>query len=161
MTFATGALRSLLPLAILTILGVAVVPLTSGTPGGGDVPGQTEFRAFMEPRLVALLESSRAVNDMVSERSRNILALRSESSHIEGLVEEIDGYLAETEIPGWAQPVVDDYRTGSQHLQTAIDAAFEAIRTFDFSKMTEMVPVFGEGTRLIEQSLDTLRASDM
>jgi len=146
----------LIVLLALTTAGVALVPL--GSPAtGNETTG--EFRAFMEPRLVALHDSASAVDSMVTEKSRNILALRSESNRIETLVAEIDGWLAEHDVPAWAEPVVRDYHDGAGTIQTAIDAAYEAIRKFDFSKMADMIPVFDEGTRLLQRALDTLRDS--
>jgi hypothetical protein len=146
----------LIALVVLTAVGVALAPLTSPVAGGADTD---EFRSFMEPRLVALVDSSTAVNGMVKEKSRNILALRSESSRIETLVSEIDTWLTEHDAPGWADPIVRDYRDGAAKIQSAIDAAYAAIRSFDFSKMASMIPVFDEGTRLLQRALDTLRDS--
>lgn len=146
----------LVTLMVLTAIGVALVPL--GAPAFGD-DDTGEFREFMEPRLVALHESAVAVNDMVKEKSRNILALRSESSRIEALVAEIDAWLAENDVPPWGDPVVRDYRDGAGKIQTAIDAAYAAIRSFDFSKMASMIPVFDEGTQLLQRALGTLRDS--
>lgn len=151
---ATAAI--LIVLMVLTAIGVALAPL--GAPALGD-DDTGEFRDFMEPRLVALHESAAAVDDMVTEKSRNILALRSESSRIEALVAEIDDWLAAHDVPAWAEPVVRDYRDGAEKIQTAIDAAYAAIRSFDFSKMASMIPVFDEGTQLLQRALDTLRDS--
>jgi hypothetical protein len=146
----------LVVLMVLTALGVALAPL--GAPALGD-DDTGEFREFMEPRLVALHESAAAVDDMVKEKSRNILALRSESSRIEALVDEIDAWLESHDVPAWADPVVRDYRDGAAKIQTAIDAAYDAIRSFDFSKMASMIPVFDDGTQLLQRALDTLRDS--
>jgi hypothetical protein len=148
----------LLPLALLTVIGVALVPLSTGMPAG-DSSTVSDFRAFMQPRLTALLASSEKVDSMVNERSRNILALRAESERMTTLVEEIDAYLSVNQVPSWAGPLIEDYRSGSDRVITAIDAANEAIRSFDFSRLTEMVPLFGEGTDLIERALRTLEES--
>lgn len=146
----------LIVLMVATAIGVALVPL--GTPNSSD-DDTGEFRAFMEPRLAALVDSAVAVDGMVNEKSRNILALRSESNRIEVLVTEIDGWLAEHDAPAWATPIVQDYRDGTDRVQTAITAAYEAIARFDFSKMASMIPVFDEGTQLLQRALDTLRES--
>jgi hypothetical protein len=151
---ATGALIILM---VLTVAGVALAPLV-GTPVSGD-DGNGEFHAFMEPRLTALLDSATTVDAMVHEKSRNILALRAESNRIEELVNDIDAWLAEHDVPAWAAPVVRDYRAGAAKVQTAIDAAYEAIRRFDFSRMASMIPVFDEGTELLQRAVDTLRDS--
>lgn len=150
----TGAV--LILLMVLTMIGVALSPI--GTPTlGGENSG--EFKAFMEPRLVALYASADAVNGMVTEKSRNILALRSESNRIEAITEEIDAWLAENDVPAWGEPVVENYREGAKLIDTAITAAYDAIRSFDFSHMASMIPVFDEGTGRIQQALDTLRGT--
>ena len=151
---ATGGILVLL--MALTAIGVALAPLGSPALGGDD---SDEFREFMEPRLVALYDSASAVNGMVTEKSRNILALRAESNRIEALTDEIDAWLADNEVPAWAEPVVRDYRDGSLKVETAISAAYEAIGNFDFSKMASMIPVFDEGTDLLQRALGTLRDS--
>lgn len=151
---ATG--RILILMMALTAIGVALAPIGAPSLGGDD---SGEFREFMEPRLFALHESASAVNDMVTEKSRNILALRSESNRIEALTEEIDAWLADHDVPAWGDPVVRDYREGAARIDTAIDAAYEAIGSFDFSRMASMIPVFDEGTDLLQRALDTLRES--
>lgn len=147
----------LIVLMLLTMAGVALAPL-GGTPAVTD-DGNGEFRAYMEPRLAALLDAAVSVDGMVNDKSRNILALRAESNRIEALVDDIDAWLADHDVPAWAAPVVRDYRAGAAKIQDAIDAAYAAIRSFDFSKMAGMIPVFDEGTRLLQQALDTLRDS--
>jgi hypothetical protein len=141
---------------VLTAIGVALAPLGSPALGGDD---SDEFQEFMEPRLVALYESASAVNAMVTEKSRNILALRSESNRIEALTDEIDTWLADHEVPAWGEPVVRDYRDGAAKVDTAISAAYGAIDSFDFSEMASMIPVFDEGTNLLQRALVTLRDS--
>lgn len=149
---ATGGI--LLLLMALTAIGVSLAPL--GVPALGD-DDSDEFRAFMEPRLMVLYESASAVNSMVTEKSRNILAIRAESNRIEALTDEIDAWLADHDVPAWAEPIVRDYREGSAKVDTAISAAYEAIGSFDFSQMASMIPVFDEGTDLLQRALDTLR----
>jgi hypothetical protein len=154
MKFRNGSIAVVLLLVMLTVTGVALAPLVSAPSPSGEETG--DFRAFMQPRLTALLESATTVDGMVNGKSRNILALRSESNKIESITADIDAYLANHETPAWAQPVVANYRQGSQRIQTAIDAAYEAIRNFDFSKMADMIPVFDEGTRLLQRAVDGL-----
>jgi hypothetical protein len=146
----------LILLIMLTMAGVALAPLGAPALGSDD---SDEFRAFMEPRLAVLLDSTVAVNGMVSEKSRNILALRSESNRIEALTDEIDGWLADHDVPAWGEPVVRDYREGATKVDTAISAAYEAIGSFDFSQMASMIPVFDEGTKLLQRAFDTLRGA--
>ncbi len=151
---ATGGI--LILMLALTAIGVALAPIGSPALSNDDTG---EFREFMEPRLFALHESASAVNGMVTEKSRNILALRSESNRIEALTDEIDAWLADHDVPAWGEPVVRDYRDGTAKIDTAISAAYEAIGSFDFSAMASMIPVFDEGTDLLQRALDTLRDS--
>lgn len=146
----------LILLMVLTAVGVALAPIGSPALGGDD---SGEFQEFMEPRLLALYDSASAVNGMVSGKSRNILALRSESNRIEAITDEIDAWLADNDVPAWGEPVVQDYRDGVAMIDTAISAAYDAISSFDFSRMASMIPVFDEGTDLIQRALDTLRDS--
>ncbi len=155
MTITQGIRRVLLPLLLLTTLGVAMVPLTAGRLA--PAAATSDFTAFMEPRLAALVESSRKVEAMVSEHSRNVLALRAESERIDAIVEDIDRYLDDHGVPVWAGPLVSQYRDGVARIQTSMDAAYDALRTFDFSKMAEMIPVFSQGTQDLEAALRVLK----
>ena len=96
----------LILLMVLTAAGVALAPIGPPSLGGED---SGEFQEFMEPRLVALYDSASAVNDMVTKKSRNILALRSESNRIEAITEEIDAWLDAHDVPAWGEPVVQDF----------------------------------------------------
>lgn len=156
MNLAAGIRRVVIPLIILTIIGVALAPLSPRTPDSRTA-GSDDFTRFMEPRLAALLESSRTVEGMVSERSRNVLALRAEGQRIETIVVEIDTYLESAEIPEWAESLVQQYQDGSAKVLTAIEAAYDAIRRFDFSAIPDMIPVFSEGTSEIDAALRSLR----
>jgi hypothetical protein len=155
---AAGMGRVVIPLLLLTMVGVALAPIATGVPSG-NIDSDTDFRAFMEPRLAALLDASEKVDEMAGERSRNVLALRAESQRIEALVEDIDAYLARATVPAWAEPVVADYRAGRDLILSAIDTAYEALSSFDFSSMPEMVPLFAKGTDLLENALSVLRGS--
>jgi hypothetical protein len=143
-------------LLLITIVGVAIVPLAA-PPGGTADPANYSFAEFMEPRLTVLLGSSREVERLVSTRSRNILALRAESERMDAIIEQIDAFVEERELTADQQVVVDRYRAGTTQMQTAISAAFEAISRFDFTGIPAMIPVFSEGARQIESALDTLR----
>ena len=156
MTVAAGFRRVIVPLILLTMVGVSLAPLSTGTPSA-DGSGDSEFRAFMEPRLAVLLASVQDVEDMVQERSRNILALRAESQRIETIITEIEAYLEEGDIPAWGALVIEHFRAGSAQVLEAIDAANGALRTFDFSSIPSMVPVFSEGRFEIDTALRTLR----
>lgn len=148
--------RIILPLILLTMLGVALAPLSTRSPGTGTTDADG-FRTFLEPRLAVLLESATRVEGMVSERSRNILALRAESERIESIVSDIDTYLQEHDVPTWGEPVIEHYRNGSELVLRAIDSAYAAIGSFDFSAMPSMIPVFSEGRSEIDLALRALR----
>jgi hypothetical protein len=152
-----GIRRVLFPLFLLTVLGVAITPLTTGAPS--PAPDTSDFSTYMEPRLAALVESAQKVESMVSGRSRNVVALRAESERIDALVSDIDAYLGAHDAPGWAEPVVSHYRDGAARIEMSINAAWEAMRTFDFSKMPEMIPVFSQGTEDLETALRVLKAA--
>lgn len=155
MTFAGHLRRTILPLVVITIIGVAVAPLSSPTTSttGSD---RLEFREFMEPRLLVLLDSAEEVEAMVEERSRNVVALRAEASRIEALVSEIDEYLLGTEVPASMAGVVQHYRLGTDLILTAIDGAWNALQSFDFSVVPGLIPIFSEGTDHVELAISTL-----
>lgn len=144
----------LLALILLTAASAALSPLATTPAGAGSM--DADFVEYMEPRLSILLDSAREVEGMVSERSRNVLALRAESERITTLVDQIDRYLTERALAPAEQHVADLYRDGSDNLQLAIDGALDAMSSFDFSAMPEMIPIFSEGTRLIEHALASL-----
>ncbi len=158
MRIAAIMLKVIVPLLVITTIGVALVPLAP-IPVPDARSGDIGFRPFMEPRLAALLESAELVEGLVSEQSRNVLALRAESTRITTLVDAIDAYLAETTIPAWAVPVVEDYRAGSDAILAAIEMAHAAIRTFDFSNMPDAIPIFASGTDDLADALNTLQSS--
>ncbi|HEV2128084.1 MAG TPA: hypothetical protein VGR22_05635 [Thermomicrobiales bacterium] len=154
MTISRGRPLTILFFLLATAIGVAIVPLAP-TPGADD-PMDTDFVDYMQPRLSVLLDSAREVEGMVSERSRNLLALRAESARINALLEQIDTYLAAREPSPEEQLVADLYRAGADNLRLAIDTASDALSRFDFSAIPEMIPVFTAGTELIEESLATM-----
>ncbi len=151
----TSRVLVILALLLLTGAGAALAPLASAPAGSGTM--DAGFVEYMEPRLQVLLESAREVEGMVSERSRNVLALRAESERITALVEQIDRYLAGRDLAPGEQRVADLYRDGADQLQRAIDSAYDALSSFDFSAMPDMIPVFSEGADLIEDALASLR----
>lgn len=154
MTLSRTSASALLALLLLTILGVALAPLAT-TPGPGSAP-DTGFATFMGPRLRALLASAKDVETMVSERSRNVLALRAESERINAVIEQLDGYLDDRELSPWEREVADLYRAGADDIQLAIHTAYAALSSFDFSAIPEMIPIFSAGIDMIEEALTTL-----
>ena len=155
-TFRAAAV--LLALVLLTAVGVALVPLAT-TPAG-PAALDADFVTFMEPRLQTLLDSAVDVEEMVAGRSRNILALRAESQRISSVVEQIDAYLAERSLTAKERHVAELYREGSSAMLRAVDSAYAAIGSFDFSAMPEMIPVFSTGVDRIEEAVASLRTEE-
>jgi hypothetical protein len=155
MTLATGVRRVLVPLVILTVIGVALTPLATRPPGADNALAD-DFRTFMEPRLVALIESGHEVESLVTERSRNVLALRAESERIQALIGAIDAYLGHHQVPDWGTPAIDHYRTGVGMMLRAIDEANSALASFDFSAIPAMIPIFSDGVTEVETALRVL-----
>ncbi|MDQ4045152.1 MAG: hypothetical protein M3173_06870 [Chloroflexota bacterium] len=153
---ATSSSRTLTILLLLlaTAIGVALVPLA--TVPDSITSMDADFVEYMEPRLSVLLDSARDVEVMVSERSRNLLALRAESRRINALVEQIDTYLAARELSPEEQMVADLYRAGANDMRSAMNSATDALSRFDFSAIPRMIPVFTAGVGLIEDALAML-----
>lgn len=155
MSIPRPAALTMLALVLVTAAGVALAPLAK-VPGAPDAM-DSDFVHYMEPRLRVLLASSQEVEGMVTERSRNVLALRAESERINALIEQIDVYLADRQLTREERAVADHYHAGADKVQRAIDAAYTALSSFDFSAMPAMIPVFADGTRQIEDALRTLQ----
>lgn len=155
MTFGARLGRVILPLVLITMVGVALAPLPSGISSPSD-PDRLAFREFMEPRLRVLLEAAETVESMVQDRSRNVVALRAEASRIESLVNEIDEYLVNLEIADSMTGVIQQYHLGSELILTSVDGAWSALRSFDFSMLPELIPLFSQGTDHIENAIGML-----
>ena len=155
MRFGTRLRLIILPLVLITIVGVALAPLPSGISSPSD-PDRLAFREFMEPRLLVLLDTAETVESMVQEQSRNVVALRAEAGRIESLVNEIDEYLADLEITTSVAGIIEQYRQGSELILMSIDGAWSALRSFDFSMLPELIPLFSEGTDHLERAIGML-----
>ena len=142
-------------LVVITMVGVAIAPLQTPISSGVS-DANDEFAAFMTPRLTALLASAIEVEGMVEGRSRNVLALRAESERIESISSQIDAWLAQRELGNAEQRIADDYEAGIVRIRRAISAAYDAIGSFDFSSMPEMIPIFTEGRAYLESALAPL-----
>lgn len=52
--------------------------------------------------------------------------------------------------------VVQHYRLGTDLILTAIDGAWNALQSFDFSVVPGLIPIFSEGTDHVESAISTL-----
>lgn len=148
----------LLALVVFTMVGVAIVPLTTISPGVDA--GETEnFRDFVYPRLISLADTVDTVESMVAERSRNVLALQAHAEKIERLVEQIDGYLASSTYQGDHVAVVEHYQRGRTAILSAISSARNALRSFDFAGLPDLITQFDYGSSQLNEAVTLLRES--
>lgn len=145
----------LLGLVVLTAIGVAIVPLTSISPIMNDGAGE-EFRDYVYPRLVSLAESVDAVKSMVANHSRNVLALQAHAEKIETLAGQIDDFLASPNYHGDFATVVEHYRDGRSAILTAISRARDALQSFDFAELPELITLFDDGSDQLDLALSLL-----
>lgn len=149
----------LILLFLLTTVGVALTPLTQGTPA--TRPDQaTGFHEYVLPRLIALNESVGKVESMVAERSRNVLALQAHADKIEALTEQIDDYLASESYHGEYGEIVGQYRLGRDIVLSAITEARESLRSFDFSSIPALTTRFADGSDRLEDALALLQGME-
>lgn len=150
-------LSLLVPLLLLTMIGVALVPLATVSPSAQR--GEGDFYAYVTPRLVALVDAVERVESLVANRSRNIIALQANADRIETQIEEIDRYLLSSDYRGDHATVVNHYRHGSDSIIVAIEQARTAMRTFDFAAIPNLIPMFTSGSKELSAALSLLQST--
>lgn len=146
-------------LLLVTSLGTALVPLA--TFNSEVAPSSdTNFRNVMLPRLTTLADSVDEVETLVSNRSRNVLALQAHATRIETVVLEIDDYLDSPEYDGEHPDVVEHYELGRDAVLGVIGAAQAALRSFEFDSISELVPRFADGAELLREAVALLENAE-
>lgn len=157
----------LLVLAVLALLGgtmTAIVALQTVVIDEIDVDSgalsldEEAYYEYVAPRLDSLVTEVNATRDMVESKSRDILSLTRAGSVIETLTGEIKAYGDENGVPEKFADVHSRILAASDTVNFTFDQARAALRTFNFSGMTELVSGFGLAADEFTASRDELHA---
>ncbi len=146
-------------LLLVTSLGIALVPPGTFNPNV-DPNSNAGFRDVMLPRLTVIAASVDEVESLVSNRSRNILALQGRATSIETVVAQIDDYLASVENEDEHPAAVEHYELGRDDVLAAIDEAQSAMRSFDFESIPELIPLFADGAEHLRKAVALLEDAE-
>jgi hypothetical protein len=134
-------------LLITSALGVVVS--TANDIGLGTVPDarglsddETAYYEYVAPRLDRLVVEIDDVVQMVEEKSRDILALTVSGNRIEELTREITHYGEQHGVPDRFGEIHQVILEATGIAFYTFDQARQALRTFNFSRMTGLVQDF-------------------
>lgn len=130
--------------------------------GSGLTVDEQAYYEYVAPRLNALVEEVSATREMVEGKSRDILALTRSGTVIETLTSEIRAYGDEHGVPDRFADVHTRILAASDTVTSAFDAARTALRTFNFSGMSDLVTEFGAAAdefTASQQELESLAGS--
>ena len=105
---------------------------------------EQSYYEYVAPRLDALVEEVGATRDMVESKSRDILALTRAGTVIDTLTSEIRAYGEEHGVPDRFADVHARILIASDTVTATFDEARTALRTFNFSGMSDLVVGFGQ-----------------
>lgn len=154
-------LVALLLLGAIGIMRVTVedIALRSAAPAGSALSvDEKTYYEFVEPRLARLVQEVDAVSEMVQGKSRDIIDLTVRGDRIETLSAEIIEHGDANGVPERFAGVHEEFRRGSTIVGATFDEARTALRTFNFSNMTTLVPQFHQAAMLLQQAHDHLVA---
>lgn len=100
------------------------------------------YYEYVAPRLDRLVTEVNATREMVETKSRDIMALTRSGNVIETLTAEISAYGDENGVPEKFADVHSRILEASDTVNTTFDGARKALRTFDFSGMSDLVVGF-------------------
>lgn len=143
--------RPLVILAILTLVG-GIFTFTAGlqTVNVDEINAdeldlsldEEAYYEFVAPRLDRLVVEVGATREMVETKSRDIVALTRAGSTIDTLSGEIRTYGEEHGVPAKFAQVHTRILSASDTVTHTFDEARTALRTFNFSGMSELVVGF-------------------
>ena len=142
------------PLAILAILILIGASTTiAGAIQTVDVPeidaddlalslDEQAYYEYVAPRLDLLVEEVDLTREMVETKSRDILALTRAGTVIDTLTSEIRAYGEDNGVPPKFASVHERILGASETVNLTFDEARKALRTFNFSGMSQLVVGF-------------------
>lgn len=162
----TNAQR-LLPVVILILVGgliTASVALQTVNVHEIDIEGteltvdEEAYYEYVAPRLELLVVEVEATREMVETKSRDILSLTRAGTVIETLTGEIRTYGEEIGVPAKFAGVHVEILEASRTVNFTFEEARTALRTFNFSGMSDLVVGFGSAADAFTSSRDELNA---
>lgn len=146
-----GFLKYIYVLLVLVLAGgivTATVALQTVDVDEIDVEGtgltvdEEAYYEYVAPRLDRLVTEVNATRELVETKSRDILSLTRSGNVIETLTAEISAYGDENGVPEKFADVHARILQASDTVNSTFDAARTALRTFDFSSMSDLVVGF-------------------
>lgn len=143
--------RSLTIVAILAILGAittvaGALQTVNVTEIEADDLGlsldEEAYYEYVSPRLDRLVEEVNLTREMVETKSRDIVALTRAGNVIDTLTAEIRTYGEENGVPPKFEDLHERLMKASTTVTTTFDEARTALRTFNFSGMSDLVVGF-------------------
>lgn len=116
------------------------------------------YYEYVAPRLDMLVIEVDATREMVETKSRDIVALTRAGSVIDTLTEEIRVYGEENGVPAKFADVHNRILAASDTVTDTFDAARAALRSFNFSGMSDLVVGFSEAADEFTASKNDLAA---
>jgi hypothetical protein len=146
---ARGRMVPIILVLLLIVSALGVVISTANDIGLGavaDVQGlsedETAYYEYVAPRLDRLVVEIDDVVQMIGEKSRDILALTISGNRIEELTREITHYGEEYGVPDRFEAIHQVILEATGTASYTFDQARQALRTFNFSRMTGLVQDF-------------------
>ena len=159
--------QRLLPLSIILLIGgivTATVALQTVDVQKIDIDGtelsvdEEAYYEYVAPRLEMLVSEVETTREMVETKSRDILALTRSGNVIETLTGEIQAYGEENGVPAKFADVHKQILDASNTVNFTFEEARTALRTFNFSSMSDLVVGFGDAADMFTTSRDNLNA---
>lgn len=126
---------------------------------GGELTVDEEaYYEYVAPRLELLVVEVEATREMVETKSRDILALTRAGTVIETLTGEIRTYGEENGVPAKFADVHVEILEASRTVNFTFEEARTALRTFNFSGMSDLVVGFGDAADAFNSSRNELNA---
>lgn len=157
--------QRILPLVILILVGgilTAAITLQTVDVQEIDIDGseltidEEAYYEYVAPRLEMLVTEVDATREMVETKSRDIMALTRAGTVIETLTSEIQVYGDENGVPPKFAEVHDQILDASDTVNFTFGEARTALRTFNFSGMSDLVVGFTDAADAFTASRDEL-----
>lgn len=116
------------------------------------------YYEYVAPRLDRLIAEVDDVVVMVDQKSRDIIELTVHGERIEALTDQILTFSSENGVPERFESVHQLIEDGTRTVTYTFDEARTALRTFNFSEMTSLVPKFNQAAVLLHTAQDEMLA---
>ncbi len=116
------------------------------------------YYEYVAPRLDRLVEEVDDVVVMVDQKSRDIIELTVHGERIEALTNQILTFAEENGVPERFESAHNLITDGTDTVAYTFEEARTALRTFNFSGMTTLVPKFNEAAVTLHTARDEMLA---